>query len=616
MSEPQQDVPRQEMEVDIVCVGFGPAAAGFLTTLSRGMVNDDGSPAVESQAAPGLPPQVICYERADDIGFGVSGVVTKGRAIQASFPDLDPTAIPMCTRVKREKVVHLLDPHGASRRTAGVKAMDALSKPLAKNHALELPHIPQFMLKHDGLMFSLGQFLQWVGADLMGSGLVQIWPSTPVAAPLFDGDRVAGVRLIDQGVDKQGNPDAGFMPGMDVKAGLTVAADGPVGPVGRQLDERFGLPEGHHHRDWAVGMKMVVDLPESCELEEGFVLHTLGYPEPEIFGFMYVLPERTASLGVFVPSWLKSPVRTGYRYLQHWMMHPYIWPHLRGGALRSWGAKSIQEAGQRGAPHLVGHGFARIGEGSGSTNVLANSGVDEAWATGTQLGDAVLELMKAGLPFTRENLDSAYLRRRENSFVHAEGQAATRARDGFHQGMVPGLLGMALTGSTEGRINWPAEPKPPHHGLAPVERFFADRIPPERIETLRRECTAKGTSLHDALLTEAGWPEIPLDGELLISHQDALLMGGKVQAPPGYADHVRFLDPGECRKCDIQVCVEACSGQAITLNPDGGVPVFDREKCVHCGACIWNCSRPRPNDPDRMNVQFNAGAGGLHSAEN
>jgi electron-transferring-flavoprotein dehydrogenase len=36
------------------------------------------------------------------------------------------------------------------------------------------------------------------------------------------------------------------MPGMDVHAALTVVGDGPVGAVGRQLDERFGLPDGHH----------------------------------------------------------------------------------------------------------------------------------------------------------------------------------------------------------------------------------------------------------------------------------------------------------------------------------------------------------------------------------
>ena len=63
-------VQRQRMDADIVCVGFGPAMAGFLTGLSKQLVNPDGTPAVESAVMPGTPLQVLCYERADDIGFG------------------------------------------------------------------------------------------------------------------------------------------------------------------------------------------------------------------------------------------------------------------------------------------------------------------------------------------------------------------------------------------------------------------------------------------------------------------------------------------------------------------------------------------------------------------
>ena len=58
--------------------------------------------------------------------------------------------------------------------------------------------------------------------------------------------------------------------------------------------------------------------------------------------------------------------------------------------------------------------------------------------------------------------------------------------------------------------------------------------------------------------------------------------------------------------CGGKTCVEICSGQAIA--PGEATPAFDREKCIHCGACIWNC--------DFNNIDFRAGAGGLHSAEN
>ena len=65
-------------------------------------------------------------------------------------------------------------------------------------------------------------------------------------------------------------------------------------------------------------------------------------------------------------------------------------------------------------------------------------------------------------------------------------------------------------------------------------------------------------------MERCGWPPVPFDGKLLVSHQDALLMGGKVQAPAGYADHVVFLYPHLCEECGTKICIEVCSGQAIT----------------------------------------------------
>ncbi|MCW5966067.1 MAG: 4Fe-4S binding protein [Bryobacterales bacterium] len=585
---------RERVDVDVVCVGFGPATGGFLTTISREIPLNDGT-----------FPQVICYERADDLAFGVSGVVTKGRGLRVSFPDLNPAEIPMAAPVASEKVYYLLDPVGASRRSATLRAADAALRVSGscKDEAFELPYIPPFLEKHGGLVMSIGQFNQWVGQQVMMTGAAQVWPGTPVAEALIDGDTVRGVQLADQGVDLDGNPTSAFQPGMEIHAPLTVIGDGPVGPVGRQLDEHFGLPPGHEQREWAVGMKMVVDLPEGCTLAPGTVFHTFGYPEPEIFGFLYVQPDSVASVGIFIPSWLENPVRTSYRYLQHYLLHPLVWKHLQGGRMRSWGAKTLNESGRRGEPYLVGDGWARIGEGSGSTNVLAGSGVDEAWTTGVQLGKAVLELWREGAPFTKENLERTYVTLRRNSWVEEEARVAEYARDGFHRGVVPGMLGMALAGFSGGRLHLPGLPE---HAMPTLEDFFSGRIPPEELAALKKQAETHGEALHDLVMNRCGWPEIPYDGQLLMSQQDALLLGGKVQAAPGYANHVRFRDDEVCGRCGAMTCVEICSAQA--LMPGKPTPSFDREKCIHCGACIWNC--------EFHNVDFRAGAGGLHSAEN
>ena len=58
---------REAVDVDIACVGYGPAAAGFLTAMSRALTDGDDAAELTSQVMPGMPPQVVCYERADGV---------------------------------------------------------------------------------------------------------------------------------------------------------------------------------------------------------------------------------------------------------------------------------------------------------------------------------------------------------------------------------------------------------------------------------------------------------------------------------------------------------------------------------------------------------------------
>jgi len=61
-----------------------------------------------------------------------------------------------------------------------------------RHDALELPFTPGFLHKKDGLVLSIGQFNQWVGAQLMSSGTVQIWPGMPVSEALIEDGKVRG----------------------------------------------------------------------------------------------------------------------------------------------------------------------------------------------------------------------------------------------------------------------------------------------------------------------------------------------------------------------------------------------------------------------------------------
>jgi hypothetical protein len=244
-------------------------------------------------------------------------------------------------------------------------------------------------------------------------------------------------------------------------------------------------------------------------------------------------------VGIFVPSWFGSPVRTSYRYLQHFMLHPYLWRYLKGGKLRSWGAKSLQESGKRGEPFLAGEGYARIGECSGSTNVLTGSGVDEAWMSGALLAEGALELLKAGQPFTKANLERTYVARRRGSWLDA------RRADG------PGRLAR--------------DPAGRQAAGQPSGRAAAGR--------------------------QGG-------GGARLSRSRAVPAARAVRNLQVAGLHRNLLGPGDHD------------------GPGGGVPLFDREKCLHCGACLWNCSQPLPGQKEKANLKFTSGSGGLHSAEN
>src|ERR1017187_10101950 len=79
-----------------------------------------------------------------------------------------------------------------------------------------------------------------------------------------------------------------------------------------------------------------------------------------------------------------------------------------------------------------------MGDGGGRPNIKKKSGVDEAWTTGTPVGQAVVELLRAGQPSTKENLAATYETRRRESRVFFQ------AEDGIRDPSVTGVQTSAL----------------------------------------------------------------------------------------------------------------------------------------------------------------------------
>ena len=256
---------------------------GFLTTLTRAWNENPADPAFESKVAPGMPLQVLCYERADDIASGVSGVVTRAQGIRASFPDLNLLQIPMAAKVTQERMslpagshrsqpalLHCCD--AADRHCARLSANAAASA----RHAFHLPWTPPFLHKGGGLVMSIGQFNQWVGSQLMASGWCRSGPECRSATRSFRGNAVEWASSRRPG-SRQARCARRRLHGWH---GCTCASDGrgrwsvrSGGPRDRPTNRDARRP---CKREWALGMKMVIELPAELP-PDSIARHRLAY---------------------------------------------------------------------------------------------------------------------------------------------------------------------------------------------------------------------------------------------------------------------------------------------------------------------------------------------------
>ena len=283
------------------------------------------------------------------------------------------------------------------------------------------------------------------------------------------------------------------MPGMDIHAALTVVGDGPVGPIGQQLDAHFGLPEGHHQRDWAVGMKFVVDLPDDTPLKPGH-------------GPAHVRFSRAGDLRL--PLRASRPRRVA--------------GHLRAVVVRQPGAHRLPlPAALDAAPVSLalpqGRHAALVGrEDAAGIRPARRAALSPATATRASAKAPAARTCSPAPAWTKPGPParnspkpcSNCSRRRSRSqsktstppTCNAAAQAGWTRKPASpknratvsKRGLLRGLLGMALAGLTNGRINLPGKPMPPHERAFPTSRSTsATASPPPRSRELRSECVAK-----------------------------------------------------------------------------------------------------------------------------
>ncbi len=257
------DAPRETMEVDVLLVGAGPASLACAYHLA-GLCKTKG-----------LAPQIALIEKGAEIGnLGLSGGVMDPKGISELIPDWRDQGFPVQAEVGEEEVLYL---------TEGTH--------------FRLPLTPPPMQNHGNVIVSLSELCRWLGKKVEERE-VMVFTGFSGRELLMDGNRVAGVRTGDKGIDKHGNRKSNFEPGIDLKAKVTVLGEGPRGTLTKVLKAKLGLDAGRNPPAYGTGVKEIWEVPHDDF--KGRVVHSMGFPlDAKTMGgsFLYGMSDRRIIVG-------------------------------------------------------------------------------------------------------------------------------------------------------------------------------------------------------------------------------------------------------------------------------------------------------------------------------
>jgi len=405
---------RDKLEVDVLFVGAGPASLAGAIRLGQ-----------LAQAA-GRALEILVIEKGGEIGHhGLSGAVMDPRALDELLPAWRETA-PVESPVTSDELWFLTS-------RAKIKA----------------PFTPPPLRNHGKYVASLQKICKWLG-DVAEENGAQVFPAFPGQELLWHENRVIGVRTGDKGLDHNGQPRSNYEPGADIIAKIVVLGEGPRGTLTKQAESRLDLYAGKEPQVYAAGVKELWQLPDD-RFKAGAVIHTLGYPLPfETFGggFIYGMGGDVLDIGFVTGLDYKNPTTDPHNELQRYKEHPAIAKMLEGAKMIRYGAKAIPEGGLFAMPRAYGDGLLIVGDSAGFLNGMRLKGIHLGMKSGMLAAETIWDALQAQR-YDRDTL-SSYERRFEESWAFAELRTARNFHQGFHNGMLAGLINAGLSTFTGG----------------------------------------------------------------------------------------------------------------------------------------------------------------------
>jgi len=399
---------RDVMEYDVAVIGAGPA--GLATAIRL------------KQRRPELT--VCILEKGSTLGAHIlSGAVLEPGPLDALLPEWRQAALPVCVPVTHDEF-----------------------RWFGRRSARKVPWIPKYLRNEGNFIISLGGLVQWMGTQAENLG-IDVFAGYAAALPLFDDDgSVAGVQIGDMGVQHDGSRGPNYTPGPEVRARLTVVAEGCRGSLAKVLIRRYRLDEKADPQVYALGMKELWQLPPG-RVRPGLVQHSVGWPlDTKTYGgsFVYHLTDNRAYVGFVTGLDYRDPRFFPFEAFQQFKHHPSMHEFLKGGEILSAGARSISAGGFQSMPKLEMPGAVLVGDAAGTLNVPKIKGIHQSLRCAMAAADYFAENN------TSIGFDAVWRKTEAVSELHE----VRNIKPGFKRGLKRGMLNAAVESMLSGATPW------------------------------------------------------------------------------------------------------------------------------------------------------------------
>ena len=427
---PPTDPEDERIEVGVAIVGGGTAGLACANRLLQ-LLGDDP----ETMERLGEVPVAVIEKAKTCGGHNLSGAVMRPGPLQELFPELsreDWRKERFAFGEVTKEAVYML-PNGKMK-------LRIPTPPPFKNHGNEIVSVA-----------ALARYQQRQAEE----GGAYVLTETSASQLIVEDGRVVGVRSGDKGRGKDGEPLGNFEPGTDIKAAVTVLAEGCWGHLTGAAIREFGLAEGREPQVWELGVKEVWKVPKPLDR----VIHTVG-PWPvklsskygQIGGtWLYPMKDSKTgddlvSIGFVIDLEYADATTSAHDLLQLFKTHPLVRGILEGGERVAWGAKALPGGGYWSMPKLSMPGALVVGDAAGMVDTVSLKGVHHCLTSGKLAGEAIYASLKNGASL------SSYEEAIEESTVGKELWQVRNTRQPFQRGFLWGgpLVNMMI--ATKGRF--------------------------------------------------------------------------------------------------------------------------------------------------------------------